>query len=606
MPAAVHSATMVPLKPVQTQTQTQTPTQNRPPSPPPDDALPRSSSTPFQPTHRRRGGGPHSSDGAARAPLLGMQVIQPAVARRQGGGKPLFDWISRKLGSRRASDAQDREAPPARRNQPVHSSTFSHGARNEPTSARFWRDRGEQPLPDNALEPFPTRVSVDAPSLADSQSMMSFGYRNPPSERRREANNPYPSLPIPLVRRSYPASTIDGDSRAPSMSLLSRSRTSSLRSLSSYARRHPISIADDDSNASLYPRNADEDASLRPLPPSPTSMSIISRAGSAPLVRSDSVPHKTAPAPVMRRDTRSSSVDGPRSFMSDDAANLRGSREGSLASTKPTTIISFESGAPAHIAVAPSVSSSSPVVRPLSTSTGASGGGLAQSLPSPVSPTFLPATVQSEDFHVPKHTRYHPRNNPHPASAPGPNASTQTLASSTFGLDTTRSIPRPSSVRIRDSPSAYHASHAHGRVFAERPGSIQGDAVSTHAIAASVRTRGNMRADDDASMRAVRRRGSWESGESRWSWKPGAGAGAGVDNFALLRSRGGNGTDDLDDMVSTNRSSVHTRDSYRTAITTWDDVEDESSNPMTPESATGLTAEPAFPPPPKAPMSVLV
>lgn len=591
MPAAVHSATMVPLKPV--------PTQNRPPSPPPDDTLPRSSSTPFQPTHRRRGGGPHSSDGAARAPLLGMQVIQPAVARRQGGGKPLLEWISRKLGSRRASDAQDREAPLARRNQPVQSSTFSHSARNDSTATRFWRS--EQPAQDTALEPYPTRVSVDTPSLADSQSMMSFGYRNPPSERRREANNPYPSLPIPLVRRSYPASTCDGDSRAPSMSMLSRSRTSSLRSLSSYARRHPVSIADDDSNASLYPRNADEDASLRPLPPSPTSMSIISRAGSAPLVRSDSVPHKTTPAPVMRRDTRSSSVDGPRSFMSDDAANLRGSREGSLASTKPTTIISFESGAPAHIAVAPSVSSSSPVVRPLSTSTGASGGGLAQSLPSPVSPTFLPANAPPEDFQVPKHTRYHPRNNPHPASAPGPNASTQTLASSTFGLDTTRSIPRPSSVRIRDSPSAYHA---HGRVFAERPGSMQGDAVSTHAIAASVRTRGNTRADDDASMRAVRRRGSWESGESRWSWKPGAPGTTGVDNFSLLRR----GNEDLDDVMSTNRSSVHTRDSYRTAITTWDDVEDEPS-PLTPDTAGIAQAEAPFADafaPPKAPMSVLV
>lgn len=133
---------------------------------------------------------------------------------------------------------------------------------------------------------------------------------------------------------------------------------------------------------------------------------------------------------------------------------------------------------------------------------------------------------------------------------------------------------------------------------------MQGDAVSTHAIAASVRTRGNTRADDDASMRAVRRRGSWESGESRWSWKPGAG----VDNFSLLRR----GNEDLDDMMSTNRSSVHTRDSYRTAITTWDDIEDEPSNPLTPDSATGPTAqaepsfaEPAFAPP-KAPMSVLV
>lgn len=583
---------MVPLKAVQTQ-------HRSPPSPPPEGRLPRSTSTTFQPTHKRRGGGPHSSDGAARAPLLGMQVIQPAVGRRQGGGKPLLEWISRKLGSRRASDAQEREAPFARRNQPVHSHTFSHTARNESTSTRFWRDRNEPPAPDSALEPFAARVSVDAPSLADSQSMMSFGYRNPPSERRREANNPYPSLPIPLVRRSYPASTTDGDSRAPSMSILSRSRTSSLRSLSSYARRPPLSIADDDSTASLYPRNADEDASLRPLPPSPTSMSIISRAGSVPLVRSDSVPHRPTPAPVVRRDTRSSSVDASHSYMSDDTYNLRNSREGSLASTKPTTIISLESTTPAHIAVAPSYSSSSPVVRPLSTSTGASGGAFGQSLPSPVSPTFSPAAGPTEDFQVPKHTRHHPRNNPHPSSAPGPNASTQTLASSTFGLETTRSIPRPSSVRIRDSPSAYHG---HGRVFAERPGSMQGDAVSTHAIAASVRTRANnMRADDDASMRAIRRRGSWESGESRWSWKPNAG----VDTFSLLRR----GNEDLDDMVSTNRSSVHTRDSYRTAITTWDDVEDDTSKPLTPDSSTGpLTAqaaEPAFAPP-MAPMGVLV
>lgn len=61
--------------------------------------------------------------------------------------------------------------------------------------------------------------------------------------------------------------------------------------------------------------------------------------------------------------------------------------------------------------------------------------------------------------------------------------------------------------------------------------------LSFYAPSVSVSLRGGIRgisgergeggrADRDASVRAVRRKGSWESYESRWSWR-GAGAGAG-------------------------------------------------------------------------------
>jgi hypothetical protein len=72
--------------------------------------------------------------------------------------------------------------------------------------------------------------------------------------------------------------------------------------------------------------------------------------------------------------------------------------------------------------------------------------------------------------------------------------------------------------------------------------------------------RGYGRCDDDASMRAIRRRGSWESAESRWSWRAGAGGDKDREN-SLLAALGR----PVDDDVPHNRSSTYTRESLRTA-----------------------------------------
>lgn len=272
------------------------------------------------------------------------------------------------------------------------------------------------------------------------------------------------------------------------------------------ARRPRISIADDGSMTSgsfkLAGRVADEDASVRPIPPSPTNVSFVS------------------PPPVAdRRDTMSSSYGA--SYMSG------ASRQGSVASTKPTTVMSFDSSAtPAHIAVAaPDPTPATPGITSSSSPTSATGAAS-----SPVSASFPQSNT------VPVHSRYHPRNNPNPSAAPRPDASIITLASSTFAapspVDRTSDrpwerIPHAGSLRIRDgaSPSAYHPPASSPTVaFAEqqqRPGSLH-DGLST-TMSLSVRTRDKYaRADEDASVRALRRRGSWESGESRWSWRPAA------------------------------------------------------------------------------------
>ncbi|GMK55430.1 hypothetical protein CspeluHIS016_0204860 [Cutaneotrichosporon spelunceum] len=492
-------------------------------------------------------------------------------------GKPLFEWITRKLGARRGSEAA------------VERPTVSHyvpKSHRRAEGRRLHYRRADR----NNLSPGDANMnrnnSVDT-NRHDSVSVRSYSFSasQTPSERRREANNPYPSIPVPMLRRSYPASTVDSGSRPQSMSVLSRSRTPSIASLSDLATRgQRISIAE-----SLAGR-ADEDASLRPIPPSPTSMSVTSRTGSAPLWQTDSAsaPRRVStistPPLTGRRNTNASSVGA--SYTSEEYTQ---SRQNSLASTKPTTVMSFESGSPAHIAVATPSANSSPHAQRTMSSPTTTGTSLAP-LPSPVSTTFAPtdepgvrATFAPPDeptVRVPVHSRYHPRNNPHPSAVPRADASIVTLASSNFGLAPSpvdRAAARPGSLRLRDvtSPSSYHApAHVTSPTvaFADRPGSVH-DGMSTHALSLSVRTRGYGRADDDASMRAVRRRGSWESGESRWSWRPGP---AEASMIHTLNRRSELLCDGEDGVVSLGRSSVYTRDrdSYRTALTWAADTDD--------------------------------
>ncbi|KAF9515457.1 hypothetical protein BS47DRAFT_1341960 [Hydnum rufescens UP504] len=252
------------------------------------------------------------------------------------------------------------------------------------------------------------------------------------------------------------------------------STSSSLRPGSAWSARDPI--------------EADDDASIRPLPPT------------------------SPPSPVPSRSTLQSSTHTSEGYASD----FRTARSTEAPSTKPTTLMSFDLGIGGHIAQAPSphatrgplfvgppTPGSSPLstrfphlrspstIPPMSTSlsfaalpTSASAGGrtgvtfpnyIAES-PNTGNNTLSPPVLKLS-AQAPGHTSFHPRNNPRPASPPLDNASTLTLASSTFALS--------------------YASPRSRSLAADRDG---GDA--------------------GASMRALRpssRRGSWGSDETGWS-----------------------------------------------------------------------------------------
>jgi len=323
-------------------------------------------------------------------------------------GKPLFDWITRKLGAGRRA-------------------TYSDGN---------------------------GRPSEPAPSRAESVSLRSYSYANSAErDRRREANNPYPSIPVPP--------RVDSTYDSVSLSFLSRSRTPSIRSEGS------------------RPREADEDASLRPIAPShPSSPSRSVTSRSISLL-----------SPIPRSHlSRTTSID----------SLSRHSRRDS-ASTKPTTM-SIDSGPyPAHIAQA------SPLASPAATIAG---------------PSRLPATNMVQ---APKHTHPHPRDNPRPSSPPGANASTLTLASSTFATAPINYLP---TARVRDlstRPNSLSATPSVTFASPDRPASsyeYNPNAPSVYALSGyGPSLRGYGRVDKDASVRALRRRGSSDSDQSRWSWK---------------------------------------------------------------------------------------
>lgn len=241
------------------------------------------------------------------------------------------------------------------------------------------------------------------------------------------------------------------------------------------------------------PLEADDNASLRPLPPS------------AP------------PSPSPSRSS-SSYLSNPHTFRS------------MTASTKPTTVLSMDlNGGVAHIAQAPVTPVNpgwfSPHVRTSSTgtSTGPGGGGSITFSALPPSPqsSSRPSSLQNNasalasannlrPVQAPQHTAHHPRNNPRPSSPPSDNASVLTLASSAFGFPTARiginalSYNSERSVRgAGDSISHISASHF-----------LLGDEDRMY-------NDGEMERDVDASVRALRprssRRGSWESEASGWS-----------------------------------------------------------------------------------------
>ncbi|KAF9076387.1 hypothetical protein BDP27DRAFT_1379941 [Rhodocollybia butyracea] len=254
---------------------------------------------------------------------------------------------------------------------------------------------------------------------------------------------------------------------------------------------------------------ADEDASMRPLPPS------------------------SPPSPSPSRSS-SSYLSDPRTFKS------------IAASTKPTTLLSIDlhGNGMGHIAEAPITPSSQATrfaqhVRTSSTSTNPNPIGSGASItfsalpPSPQSSSRPSSTVTTPpgglgSVQAPLHTTHHPRNNPRPSSPPMDNASMLTLASSAYAIPGLRvglgtpigwSSSPPSAIGGgADSVSQFESAYAD--VESQNENENDEDPLDDR--------------DVDASLRALRprstRRGSWESEASRWS------ARIGISSLARERS----------------------------------------------------------------------
>ncbi|KAF9057761.1 hypothetical protein BJ165DRAFT_1423348 [Panaeolus papilionaceus] len=246
---------------------------------------------------------------------------------------------------------------------------------------------------------------------------------------------------------------------------------------------------------------ADDDASVRPIPPS------------------------GPPSPSPSRSS-SSVLSDPRTFRS------------MTASTKPTTVLSIDlnGNGMAHIAQAPAQAPAqihrfAPHVRQSSSlsTTGmlSSGNSITFSaLPTSSRPSSLrhPGSLGSISLtaqqpsnannglvapvQAPLHTTHHPRNNPRPSSPPLDNASMLTLASSAFAHPTRLGIQNYPPSALGDAASHYGGSV----VFPD------GESTSHYILGDDERLEER---DFDASVRALRprssRRGSWESEASRWS-----------------------------------------------------------------------------------------
>lgn len=380
---------------------------------------------------------------------------QPKKLGRRSS-KPILDWFHRKLGgtgrTRRASD--------------VSHTRVTNGDRG------VSRDKRRPGFPEGSREP-----------LSRVQSTPSRGGRSSADREVRRLSQIVP----PSLSRSAGTSTSTNDATNETDDADGRGDDSTYRS--SYARDSMWSPA---SNL-----EADEDASLRPLPPS-----------SPP-----------SPSPSPSRSS-SSYLSNSRTFRS------------MAASTKPTTLLSVDlTGGMAHIAQAPPTpGTTSRIPIHLWPTTSGSGPGSISFSALPPSPTSSYSTSFRLDtahaVQAPQHTTHHPRNNPRPSSPPLDNASMLTLASSAFGVPGGRLGVLGST---NDATSFSHFSQFGGsRLGAE-------DRSSHFILGDDLDIEGDR--DGDASVRALRprssRRGSWESEASGWSASLGNGGVTGLCHGAL-------------------------------------------------------------------------
>ncbi|CAL1702219.1 unnamed protein product [Somion occarium] len=336
------------------------------------------------------------------------------------------------------------------------------------------------------------------------------GTRSPNFRERRRSSVPVPPLPATLakqrnnknVKQVRPASIVTS-TKPNTISLNEEDDYSSVtdgrRSDSVDPRRTSSALDSTWSPNSVY--EADEDASMRPIPPS------------------------TPPSPSPSRSS-SSYLSDPRTFAS------------MAASTKPTTLLSVDlTGGMAHIAQAPptpTIPTHRLGAHLRTHSSGPGGGSITFSV---LPPTTAPSRPSSTQGHVssssrggashgplqaPQHTTHHPRNNPRPSSPPMDDASVLTLASSAFGIPGrvgVGALALSGRTSIADD-SISHFSHRHG-LGDSTSHFLVGDADGEGDDERLLDADRDLFGDIDASVRALRprssRRGSWESEASGWS-----------------------------------------------------------------------------------------
>ena len=382
-----------------------------------------------------------------RAPLSEIKPQNPPIPEhsqpkklKRRSSKPILDWFQRKLGgtvrTRRASD--------------VTHARGVNGDRGGTSTRRSGRTDGSTEL--SRVQSTPSRGRLSADRLSTDRGLKRRAQAPPSSFSSRSAG---------ISVNVNEATNVADDPEV-------RGDVSTYRS--SYARD---SMWSPTSNL-----EADEDASLRPLPPS------------------------SPPSPSPSRSS-SSYLSNPRTFRS------------MAASTKPTTLLSVDlTGGMAHIAEAPPTPLTGPrIPGPLYPNpSGPAGGSISFSAlpPSPASSFSTSIRFDTHPVQAPQHTTHHPRNNPRPSSPPLDNASVLTLASSAFGIPGARIGILGAT---NDATSFSHFSQFGGsRLGAEDRSShiILGDELDVEGDR-----------DFDASVRALRprssRRGSWESEASDWS-----------------------------------------------------------------------------------------
>ncbi|WVN85306.1 uncharacterized protein L203_100451 [Cryptococcus depauperatus CBS 7841] len=457
--------------------------------------------------------------------------------------KPIFDWITRKLNARRATVSEG----PHRAKQPRSRLASMPKARGLGLSNGNGNNANGRP--DNRLPPIGRADTFRSVSFSVSSAANTFE-----RDRRREANNPYPSLPLgPAGRHKQlmDESAIQSGTIGTSASGDGHSREGSGRIWSRRSSRSK-SIEGGEGEDS----RADDDASLRPFPPSvrasPTQSSFRSRSASM------LYPNTALQRPQTTFSTSSGTGHEEASengSAGDDEDDEERRREGSI-STKLTTCISFDSSSGvAHIAQAPLQRHSSSELSSPQHEASAVLHANAGTLTPPISPIIPDASATAPVVapssirnlvQAPKHSKPHPCYNPRPSSPPERNASTLTLASSTFAIASPGQIHRPPSLitspsfvawagpstpssppnlvdRDREYPGSTYTSHSYTHSYGGGHLSIGAPSVSLSVR--GIRSSGvDGRADKDASVKAVRRKGSWESYESGWSWR-GAGTG---------------------------------------------------------------------------------